>query len=858
LPVSVGEETDEPVFCCAGCESVHRAIHESGFDDFYDLQSTGRGGDPEARPDDGDREFESFDSPAFLDHHADALEGGGYEIELHLDGVHCAGCVWIVEQMPDRLDGVEQARLNLSRARLTLRWHQDEVALSKIAAWLERFGYSAHPTGHRGDDATSEAERQLLRKMGACWAIAANVMMLAFAFYSGLESGARAGLFDAVRGASLLLATISVVYGGSIFFRRAWSSLRPLLEAPSSFRWDRLSIDIPISAAILGGFTHSAIATFRGSGEVWFDSITVLIAALLTARWLQIRGRRLAGDAADRLLSVLPTGARRLDDDGAFESVPTDALQPGDVVEVRGSEVVPADGTIVEGETALHRGVLTGESRPERVESGARVFAGAKNTGEPIRLRVDSAGDESRIGRLLDWIEDRAEERAPVVHLADRWAGVFVLAVLGGGLLTWFGWTLAGSPHAVEHAVALLVISCPCALGMATPLAMTTGVGRAARRGIFIEDEGILQRIEHLDEIILDKTGTLTTGEMELVESVGSTQALEWTAALEAESTHPIAFALRAWSSDDTEFEVEGLEEEPGRGVHGYVEGQRVVAGRPDWIRETCDGDVDDSIESFLTETLEAAHTPILVAVDGSIEAAAAFGDPIRPESAELIEQLRARGIEPTVLSGDHSDVVEAVGRQLGLDPDRLHGDVTPEEKRDFVEARTADDERVFADDDVPCVAMVGDGVNDAAALEVADVGIAVEGSASASLVAADVFLTREGLEPIAELVEGSEGVMYAVRRNLAMSAIYNVAGIAVAAAGLVSPLVAAVAMPTSSVAVVISSILQRSFEESGDEGGRALSTTSAPDVDDPSLSDEGARRDEVRLDEFKPTPSGR
>ncbi len=838
LPVSVGETTDEPVFCCAGCESVYRAIHDSGLDDFYDLQSTPDGGTREARPDGVDeRRLDEFDAPAFLERHAEALEGGLYEIELHLDGVHCAGCVWIVEQMPDRLEGVDEARLNLSRARLTLRWHQDEVSLSEIAAWLERFGYSAHPTGRR-DDATSGAERQLLRKMGVGWAIAANVMMIAFAFYSGLDASAQSGLFDAMRGASLLLAAISVVYGGSIFFRRAWSSLRPLLAEPSSCRWDRLSIDIPISIAILGGFTHSAVATFRGTGEVWFDSITVLIAALLTARWLQIRGRRLAGDAADRLLSVLPTGARRLDDDGELESVPTEALESGDVVEVRPSEVVPADGTVVDGSTALHRGVLTGESRPERVECGERVFAGAQNTGETICVRVHSSGDASRIGQLLDWIEKQSEGKAPVVHLADRWAGIFVLAVLGGALLTWLGWTWVGSPHAIEHAVALLVIACPCALGMATPLAMTTGVGRAARRGIFIEDEAILQRLEHLDEIVLDKTGTITSGEMHLVDWNGSRRALEWAAALEAESTHPIAFALRSWAPDEIDdLEPESIDEQPGRGLQGRIDGCDLLVGRPDWVREACDGDLPPELEPTLQATLHAAHTPILVAVDGTVKSVAAFGDPIRSASADLVDELQSRGVEATILSGDHDDVVEEVGRQLGLAPNRVHGDVAPEDKKAFIDARTAPDERDLADEDVPCVAMVGDGVNDAAALEAADIGIAVEGSASASLVAADVFLTREGLEPIAELLEGSEAVMHAVHRNLGMSAVYNVAGISVAAAGFVSPLVAAVAMPVSSVAVVVSSSLQTSFESDLDSDVAATPTSPDASPSDDSLS---------------------
>jgi Cu2+-exporting ATPase len=723
---------------------------------------------------------------------------------------------------------VIDARLNLSRARLEVRWRPDKVELSTIARWLEQFGYSPHPAGDGASAETHRAERQLLRKVGVTWALAANVMLLAFALYAGLGPDGEAGLFGAFRWLSFALAAGSVAYGGSTFFRRAWTSLRPLLAEPSDFDVTKLSIDIPISLGILGGFGHSAWATIRGTGEVWFDSVCVLIAALLTARWLQIRGQRVARDAADRLLSVVPTSARRWSG-GEAEVVPTEQLEAGDVVEVRSGDTVPVDGRVVYGQSALQKGVLTGESRPERVEPGDSLFAGSKNTGQTIRVRVTAAGEESRIGQLMEWIEETADNSAPIVQLADRLAGIFVVAILGGALLTGLGWSWAGSEEAVRHAVALLVISCPCALGMATPLAMTVGVGRAARRGIFIKDDGVFERLANLGELIVDKTGTLTAGQMEVVETHGSTEALARAVALERGGHHPVARALEKWGAgaevleaDPAAMTVADAEETAGRGIAGTVDGVAVCAGQPDWVARQTGDEPGAEARAFAERSTADGYSPVAVGVAGEYAAVIALGDPIRPQAAEFIDKVRRSGVRVRMLSGDHPEVVAAVADRLGIPAEDAEGHVTPEEKRDRVEVRR----EALTGADRPVVAMVGDGVNDAAALRAADVGIAVDGSANPSLVAADVFTTRGGMEPLFELVAGSEGVLGTVRRNIGMSVAYNTVGITAAAAGLVTPLVAAVAMPVSSIAVVLSSMLQESFE--GRTGGSPSSSAPA------------------------------
>ena len=818
VPPARRSEDEDTIFCCSGCAAVYEAIHSSGLGDFYELQDPGAARPPEAGQS-SRIPYDEFDSPAFQKRHASELESGAREIELQLEGVHCAGCVWLVERMPSRLDGVVDARLNLGRARLTVRWNPSDVDLSTIARWLERFGYSPHPAGEGAGTDVRRAEKTLLKRVGASWALAANVMLLAFALYAGLDEGAVAGLFDAFRWLSFGLATVAVLYGATPFFRRAWASVRPLVSEPGAFRATRLSIDIPISLGILGGYAHSAVATVRGTGEIWFDSVTVLIAALLTARWLQIRGQRTARDAADRLLSVIPTTARRVSESGLV-SVATDKLTAGDIVEVRDGETIPVDGRVIEGSSSVQKSVLTGESRPERVEPGDLVFAGVTNRGESVRVRTSAAGESSRVGQLMEWIEDSSDSSAPIVQLADRLAGIFVLAVLGAGAATWVGWAIAGSPTALQHAIALLVISCPCALGMATPLAMTVGVGRAARRGIFVKDDGIFERLDRLGELIVDKTGTVTEGEMTVVGIDGSRDAVVMAAALEEESRHPVGRAIYEWCAEEARptGAVAELEELAGRGLEGRVDGAPVAVGRPDWIFEKS---VDRSgLEQTVRRMARAGNTPVAVSVDGVVEAVVALGDPIRPGAAEFIDEMRAADVRVTMLSGDHPEVVREVARQLDIPENAARGDVTPERKKEIVESRREE----LREAERPVVAMVGDGVNDAAALRAADVGIAVDGSANPSLVAADVFTTRHGIESLFELVAGSQNVLKAVRRNIGMSVLYNAAGISAAAAGLVTPLVAAVAMPISSIAVVLSSILQDSFESQG----ATTSTTTA------------------------------
>ncbi len=794
-----------PVFCCTGCKMVYETLQTSGLGDtYYRLKDVGSDtGLACPAPTSLDPLLLSeLDSPSFTNEHTRGRDDGARTAELFLDGVHCAACVWLVERLPFELDGVIEARLDLPRARLEVAWDPDRVTLSEIARWLGRVGYSPHPKRRTGTSGRTAAERRLLRKAGTSWAIAGNVMLLAVAGYAGLDFSSDPALATFTRYLSLLIALPALIYGGSEFFAKAWASIRISVRNRDP---RNLHMDTPISLGILIGFVHSAWATVTGNGEVWFDSITVLIAALLTARWLQLRSRRFAGDATERLLSLIPTMVRRIEADGSVSIVAGTEVRIDDLVEVPPGEVIPVDGSIASGHSAVNNAVLTGESRPQEVEPGSLVTAGATNVSAPLQIRVRATGEDTRIGSLLAWIRDAGSQRAPVVLLANRLSAWFVLTVLGLAAITLVVWYAIDPDVAVPHVVALLVITCPCALGMATPLAMAIAAGQAARAGIFIKTDEATQQLTHPHVVVLDKTGTVTEGSLSLVEVIGDPEAARLGAVLETRSTHPLAFALaQAFPPDsETEMQLEAFESVPGNGVRGKIDGDYVAVGRPEWLRNA-GASTDPALEDALERFARSGYTPVSVAVNGRLRAALAFGDRLRDEAPAVIQRFRNMGARVYLLSGDHPAVVQEVARQLGLPDDAALGAVDPEGKRAFIEELTRTPGQT--------VIMVGDGVNDAAALQAASVGIAVQGGSTASLVAADVFLTRPGLGTLSDLVRGARNTMRVIRRNLGISLVYNILGAGAAIAGLVTPLVAAVAMPVSSLVVVVSSILQRSF----------------------------------------------
>lgn len=789
LPVPCVDSDAEQQFCCAGCASVFRILKACSLDDYYRYRDYS-GAEARAARTSG-RGYAELDAPEFARLYCKQLGDGRLGTELFLENVHCAACVWLVEKVATVLPGVTEARLDLSRGILRVAWDPAIVRGSRIASWLDSIGYPSHPVHGIDRDALRKREdRKLLMRIGVAFAAAGNAMLFAIALYSGAFSTMEHRYLELFRWASMVVALPSVFWAGAVFHRGALSALRT--RTPH--------MDLPISLGILVGTVGGVVNIVRAQGEIYFDTLTMLVFLLLVGRWLQQRQQRKADSIADQLHALAPSTARLLRD-GVATDVPVETVSAGDLVEIRAGEHVPVDGHVVEGASSIDESLLTGESLPKEVVSDDPVHAGSVNLSARLVVRAEKTGQETRLSRLVERVSEAASRRAPVILLANRLSGYFVLAVLAIAAITTAAVWHHGPSFALQRAVALLVVTCPCALGLATPLAVSAALGRAAGRGLMIKGGEYLEALARPGLVVFDKTGTLTEGRLSLVDFAGDAAVRPLVAAVEAGSAHPIARALSQATEATPNLCVESMRETLGGGVEAVVSGRRLVVGsaafvgshastRPPWLIDT--------IERFARRGL----TPVLIAVDQEVRAVAGVGDSVRADARESLETLRRLGHRLAILSGDQPAVVRAVVEQIGVPFEHVIGGATPEEKLAFIE-ECARDGAVF---------MVGDGVNDAAALSAATVGIAVHGGAEASLAAADVFATKSGLRPIVELAEGSRRTLRVIRGNLARSLVYNLTVGGLAATGFVGPLLAAVLMPVSSLSVVASSYRSRTF----------------------------------------------
>ena len=787
-------------FCCAACATAYDLLQSHGLGGYYAFSER-----REVAVRRTDRSYDEFDHPAFAELYVQPAGEGRLRTELYLEGVHCASCVWLVERVPLLVPGAVRAELDVRRSLARVEWDPRQVSLSAIARALDTLGYAAHPfRGVTRDAMRTREDRAMLTRIGVAGAIAGNVMLAALALYSGEFHGMEREYERLFRWVSFGLTIPALLGPGRLFFAGAWSALRTRT----------LHMDLPIAIALGAGFARGAINTLTDSGPVYFDGVCVLVFLLLTGRFLQQRGQRAAADAAELLYSLAPTSARVRGSDGAERECPAAGLLPGMEVVVRAGESFPCDGEVVEGRSSVNAALLTGESRPAGVAPGGAVYAGTLNVQAPVVVRVGAPGEASRLARLLRHVEEGAARRAPVVAFANRLSGVFVAVVLVLAAVTFALWYGRHPQAAWDHAIALLIVTCPCALALATPLAVTVAVGRAARGGLYIKGGDAIELLARPGVLVLDKTGTVTEGRTTLVAWQGDDAVRPAVLALEDGSSHPIADGFRrAWPGLAAARATE-LAHHVGGGITGVVNGAEVLVGAPRFVATRTGADAD----AWVRRLGDATLTPVLVAVGGRVVAVAGLGDRVRDDARATLDRLRARGWRTLLLSGDDPGVVAAVGNRLGFAPGEVTGAATPEAKLAAVVRLKAG-----ARDRRAPVVMVGDGVNDAAAIAAADVGIGVHGGAEACLATADAYLTTPGIEPLVRLGDGARRTMRVIRRNILFSLGYNLLGVVLAMTGVISPLIAAIMMPASSITVVLGSWLGRSFDATATRpGGRA------------------------------------
>lgn len=798
-------------FCCAGCRAAYELIRGCGLDRYYALRDELAPGSKSIAG--SNRQFAEFDDPAFMKLHCrvcDAPAAGACvrTVDLLLEGVHCGACMWLLEKLPQLVPGVTSARLHAGRNVLTVTWDDAAVRLSRICATLAKLGYTPHAArASRDGRAASEQDRAMLARVGVAGALAGNVMLIFLALYAGAFDSMDPGHVRLFRIISTALSVLCLLWPGRVLIDGAIAAIRT--RTPH--------LDVPISLGLVLGTAWGVYNTVRGTGELYYDSISVLIFFLLIGRYIQQKQQRWASSSVELLFSLTPQGATVITEQGEQE-VSVESLLPGQTVLVRSGQSVPVDGVVVKGSSTLDRSLLTGESQPVSIEPGQEVFAGTVNVAAPLHVLVSSTGEQTRVGRLMRMVEEGSRRKGRMLLLADRAATWFLVAIVGLAVATLVIWWRVSPSVAIENAVALLVVTCPCGLGLATPMVMTIAMGRAARAGMLIKDAQTVERLADAARsrgvIALDKTGTLTDGRATVVSIEGEMHTLRLAACLVASSNHRVARAI-VDAAKRAELTTQPLDltrvrarEISGRGVIGTVGATNVIVGSEAFVRSRLGASEADGLAKGPGQGPQALSR-VAIAVDGKIRTVLSLADQVRGDAREAIASLRSAGLEPIVLSGDEQAVVQSIGRSLGIADEALHAGLSPEEKLaeiESIKARRA-------------VIMVGDGVNDAPALAAASVGIAVRGGAEASLEAADVYLRSEGVRPVVELIAGSRRVMRAIWLTIFTSVAYNVVAATLCMAGLVNPLLAAIIMPASSFTVLAVALLHPSFRPTTSRG---------------------------------------
>jgi Cu+-exporting ATPase len=745
------------------------------------------------------------------------------QIDLQIGGMTCASCAARIEKKLNKLEGVT-ATVNYSTEVAQVSF-PTTVQPADLVAEVVKIGYTATlpppPRAAEPEDPPTSSDPARALRQRLLISLALSLPVIVLAMVPGWQ-------FDNWQWASLALAGPVVIYGGLPFHRAAWTNLRHgaatmdtliSMGTLAAFGWSLYALFF--GTAGMAGMRHSFELTLTrgdGAGNIYLEAAAGVITFLLAGRYVEARSKREAGAA---LRALIQLGAKDVAvlRGGVETRIPIEQLAVGDLFVVRPGEKVAADGEITQGRSAVDNSLITGESVPVEVAVGDAVIGASVNSGGRLVVRAARVGADSQLAQMAKLVTDAQNGKAQVQRLADRISGIFVPVVIGLALATLAFWLIigAGAAAAFTAAVAVLIVACPCALGLATPTALMVGTGRGAQLGMLIKGPEVLESTRRVDTIVLDKTGTITTGRMTLTGLVSAEGAaadgdpemdvrriLRWAGALESASEHPIGRAITAAArADHPELPpVQDFRNIQGLGVHGIVEGHGVLVGRPALLEQRA-SPLDQQLMQARTAAEAAGVTVVAVAVDGTARALIKLADTIKPTSRAAIAQFRRLGLTPILLTGDNQRVADEVAAHVGILPQDVMAEVLPAQKVQAIKDLQATG-RV--------VAMVGDGVNDAAALAQADLGLAMGSGSDVAIESADLTLVRGDLRVAGDAIRLSRRTLAIIKGNLFWAFAYNVAAIPLAAAGLLNPMIAGAAMALSSIFVVTNSLRLRRF----------------------------------------------
>ncbi|MFL6672684.1 MAG: heavy metal translocating P-type ATPase [Massilia sp.] len=761
--------------CCPGCAAAAQAIADAGFSDYYGTRTAYAASAGDSAP----------DAPELALYDA---QGDSGDASYTVEGMRCAACVWLIERRLAQLPGVLEASLNVATERLHVRWVAGRCKPSTILRALRAIGYTAYPyDARRHGEQLERARKKLFRQLFIAGLSMMQVMMYAVPVYLAGDGTMDADMTALMQWASLLLTVPAVFYSARPFFSGAWADLKRGMPG----------MDVPVALAVGAAFAGSVLALLRG-GQVYFDSITMFVFLLLGSRYLELAARSRAARARDSLQQAAPASALRMaayPASRATELVAAARLRPGDTVLLQPGQAAPADGVIVEGETEVDLALLTGESRTQRKGPGDTLPGGAVNVAQAVALRVAAAAGDSTLALLVRLVERAGQGKPRLALWADKVAAWFVVALLALTVAVFAAWQLADPARAWQAAIAVLVVSCPCALSLATPTALAAASDRLLRRGVLAVQPHVLETLERATHVVFDKTGTLTLGRpvLRAVSAAGSlppAACLQLAAALEASNAHPLALALRAACAGAAR-EAGGLRYVAGQGVEGALDGVTYRLGSAAFVAQLAGGAPPAAAPS--------GTIAVWLATGGAWLARFDLADEVRPEAAAVVRRFQQCGKHVILLSGDDRQAAQDVAARLGITS--VEGGQLPHQKLEFVRALQQGG---------AVVAMVGDGINDAAVLRGADVSFAMGGGAALAQLHADCVLMKEGLAPLADAADTAHRTLRVIRQNLAWATLYNLAAIPAAAIGVLNPWLAGIGMAASSAIVVLNALRLR------------------------------------------------
>ncbi len=766
------QNDDDHVFCCTGCRAVFNILASKGLEEYYDMKEKGPIFKARGPIKENKENFRYMDSSEFESEFIQFNETTGTKtVRFYLEGIHCLACLWLLEKLPEFKKGITQSRLEMSDSVLAVTMEKN-VFVSDVAREIADLGYPPHPLASRGDLESLEIKenRKDLSRIGVAAFCSMNIMLYAVSIYGGAE-GVLATQFAWV---TFVLSLPVLFYSAIPFYKSAWSTLKK--GTPS--------IDQPVVLAIVVGSISGIIDILNGKVDTYFDSLSVLVFLLLFSRYILKKAQKKGLDSS-LAGSFFGNGlAHRFNSDtGQFEDVYSRFLKVGDIIKVMPGEIFPADGDIKKGQTTADLSLISGESNPINMFPGTVVFNGTVNLGNPVEIRVSHVAKESRLGKILEKIQLDRSEKSPLLSTVDKIAHQFIVAIfVVSAFVLGANWYLFDAATAITRTLSLVIVTCPCALALATPLALSRSLNLAAKAGIIIKTFDVLERVARSKSILFDKTGTITYGTLsidgwkDIIET--KTPSKDIIYSLEKYSNHPVGKSLTQQLGDEgaLELPVADFIEQSGVGVSGKVNGTLFEIKK-----------LEGKTGSYPTNTIGLYSEDKLITI-------VSLKDTPRHNAKGYIQKLKKLGKTAFILSGDSKQNVARIGSAVGIETEKQFSEFTPEDKHELISQ-------------MPDVMMVGDGANDAMALQKANVGVAVSGSVEVSLRAADVYLTTPGLKPLTDLVELSDETLKLIKRNLMISVIYNLLGATLAAFGHITPLTAAVLMPISSFTVLFTTL---------------------------------------------------